>query len=158
MSLSKGKQFEVKFKEDFKRSIPNSTIDRLYDQISGRKSIRNICDFIGYAYPNIYYLECKSHLGNTFPLSNLSQYEKLATKVGIKGVRVGVVIWFIEHKKVIYVPISTVTKMLEYGEKSINITKIEKQGYRYIEIPSSEKRVFLDSNYNILPALLGEGD
>jgi len=72
--------------------MPDSTIDRLYDTTNGFKSISNISDFIGYCYPNVFYLECKSHLGNTFPLANLTQYEKLTCKVGIKGVRAGMVL------------------------------------------------------------------
>lgn len=72
--------------------MPSSTIDRLYDPTSGYLSISNISDFIAYNYPNIFYIETKSHKGNTFPLSNLTQYDKLVLKIGIKGVRAGVVI------------------------------------------------------------------
>ena len=49
-----GKQFELKFKEDFSK-IPESTIDRIYDVTTGYKSISNVCDFICYKYPNIFY-------------------------------------------------------------------------------------------------------
>lgn len=73
-------------------TMPNSTIDRLYDSTSGYKTISNISDFIGYSYPNIYYLECKSHLGNTWNFVNFTQYDKLKEKVGIPGVRAGVVL------------------------------------------------------------------
>lgn len=48
MSVNKGKDFEVKFKKDFTSSIPNSTIDRLFDPVNGYVSISNIADFIGY--------------------------------------------------------------------------------------------------------------
>ena len=34
MVYNKGKAWELKFKEDFKKSLPDSTIDRIYDQIS----------------------------------------------------------------------------------------------------------------------------
>lgn len=110
--------------------------------------VKNISDFIGYYYPNIFYLELKSHLGNTFPLSNLSQYDKLLPKVGINGVRVGVIIWFIDHDKIYYVPISTIKQMKDDGKKSVNIKDIDT--YRIIEIPSIKKRVFLDSDYSVL--------
>ena len=92
MAINRGKQFEAKFKSDFINTVPNSTIDRLYDSTSGFKAVSNISDFIGYSYPSIMYLECKSHAGNTFPFSNLTQYDKLVRKIGIKGVRVGVVL------------------------------------------------------------------
>ena len=157
MANNKGKQFEVKFKEDFKRSFPNSTIDRIYDTTNGYKTISNISDFIGYNYPNIYYLECKSHQGNTFPLTNLTQYDKLKAKVGIKGVRAGVVLWFIDHDKVCYVPISTITQLKKDDKKSVNVKMLEDKSYNIYEIPSVNKRVFLDSDYSIL-ADLKEGE
>lgn len=157
MAQNRGKEFEAKFKSDFLK-IKGSTIDRLTDTMNGYKYISNISDYIGYVYPNIYYLECKSHLGNTFPLSNLTQYSKLVEKVGIPGVRVGVVIWFIEHDQVIYVPISTIIKLKKDGKKSVNIRTIFDEGYKVINIPSEKRRVFLDSDYSILMTELQDGD
>lgn len=153
MAQNKGKQFEAKFKADFLKTLEDSTLDRLYDTTNGFKTIANISDFIGYKYPNIFYLECKSHLKNTFPLANLTQYEALKTKVGIPGVRAGVVLWFIDHDKIWYVPISTITKMIEDGKKSIHALKDIEAGYRILEIPSVKKRVFLDSDYSVLMTL-----
>ena len=123
------------------------------------KSISNISDYIGYVYPSIFYIECKSHEGNTFPLVKLTQYDKLIQKVGIKGVRVGMVLWMIEQDKVIYVPIKTIQKMKEDGKKSVHIIKdlYPDSPYRIIEIPSVKKRVFLDSDYTVLTQL-EEGD
>ena len=153
MALNRGKQFENKFKEDFYKTMSNCSLDRLYDTTNGFKAISQVCDFIGYKQPNIFYLECKSHEGNTFPLNNLTQYNKLVTKVGIPGVRAGVIIWFIDHDRVIYVPINTITQLINDGKKSVNINKIEAEGYRIINIPSIKKRVFLDSDYSILMTL-----
>ena len=130
--------------------MPDPSIDRLYDTKNGFKAIVNISDFIGYSYPNIFYLECKSHLVNTFPLANLTQYDKLITKVGIKGVRVGVILWFIDHDRVCYVPISTITKMKADDKKSVNVKMLDDKSYNIVEIPSVKKRVFLDSDYSCL--------
>ena len=44
MADHKGKEFEVKFKQDFTSTIPNSTIDRLYDPVGGYVAISNISD------------------------------------------------------------------------------------------------------------------
>ena len=63
-----GKKFEQIFRNDFLKSVPNSTIDRLYDSMSGFKAISNISDFIGYSYPHIFYLDCKTHIGVSIPL------------------------------------------------------------------------------------------
>lgn len=154
---NKGKKFEARFKEDFLKSIKGSTIDRLYDTTDGRRGVKNICDFIGFKTPNIFYLECKSIKGKSFPLKNLSQYDKMSTKVGIEGVRVGVVIWYYEYDKVVYVPISTITQMKKDEYKSIGLKTIENKLYNIVEIPSKKKRTFMESDYSILLGLK-EGD
>ena len=92
MARDKGKQFEEKFKRDFQRTVPNCSIDRIYDVVSGYKAVSNISDFIGYSFPLIFYLECKTHKGASIPFANITQYDKLQYKVGIPGVRAGVVL------------------------------------------------------------------
>jgi penicillin-binding protein-related factor A (putative recombinase) len=152
MPTNYGKAFETKLKEDFLK-VDGSTIDRLRDPVGGFHGISNVSDFIGYIYPNIFYLECKSHNGNTFPLANLTQFDKLKEKVGIPGVRAGVVIWFIEHKKVIYVPISTFIKLKEDEKKSFNIKMLGDSKYFSLEIPGKIKRLFIDTDYSIVKNL-----
>ena len=144
-----GKKFEVKFKEDFEK-IPGSTIDRIYDVTNGYFGLRNICDFIGYVYPTIFYFECKSINGNTFPLSNLKQYNKLITKKGIKGVKAGVVLWFKDHDKILYIPIETFEKLIEDNKKSYNIKYLNEDEYKVIIIPTIKKRLFLSGDYSVL--------
>lgn len=156
--FNRGKQWEKKFKEDFLK-LPNSTIDRLFDSTNGFKSISTVSDFIGFIgnkdteSGNIYYLECKSIKGNTFPLANLTQFDKLILKSGIPGVRAGVILWFIEHDCVWYVPISTIAKMKRDDKKSINVKKDIEAGYRIFNIPGTKKRVFIDCDYSILKTL-----
>lgn len=149
---NKGKEFEEKFKIDFLKTVPNPSLDRLYDSTSGYKTISNVCDFIGYSYPNIFYLECKSHLGNTWNFSYFTQYDKLKEKVGIPGVRSGVILWMIDHDVVVYLPTNTVTQMKADGLKSFNIKLINNnpKDYRFIIIPSIKKRVYMDSDYSNL--------
>lgn len=150
MADKRGKQFELKLKEDFARSLPNSTIDRIYDTVNGLYGVSNISDFIGFKQPNIFYLEAKTIKGKTFPFSNLTQYEKLCKKVGIPGVRAGAVIWYYDIDRVIYVPIKTVTAIKKSGKKSLNIETIDRTKFRIIDIPSIKKRVFMDSDYSVL--------
>ena len=155
MALNNGKKFEARLKIDFEK-IKDMTIDRIYDTISGYKTISNICDFLAYHYPNIFYIECKTHKGNTFPLQCFTQYKKLVKKVGIPGVRCGVVLWFIEHDKILYIPVSTFTKLYKDGKKSFNIKMIGDERYKSIEIPSKKLIHFMESDYSVLLNLTDE--
>lgn len=152
MPQNYGKKWEQKVKEDFAK-LPGATIDRIYDVTLGKKSISNIADFIGYVKPSIYYIEAKSIKGNTFPLTNLTQYEKLTAKVGIPGVRAGVFLWYIDHQTVIYVPISTVTQLKKDNKKSVNIKMLQTNEYNIKLIPSITKRVFPECDYSVLKEL-----
>lgn len=154
--ISRGKQFEDKFKADFLK-LEGVSLDRLFDPVGGYVGIKNICDFIAYKYPNIFYIECKSCNDNTWNFANYSQYEKQLSKVGIKGVRVGVVLWMIKHDTVVYLPTKTIQQMKADNKKSFNIKDLQKDTYRIITIPSIKKRVFLDSDYSVLFDLQ-EGD
>lgn len=145
-----GKKFEAKLKEDFLK-IPGISLDRLKDQVSGYKTVsKNISDFIVYKFPFIFYCEAKSIEGNTFPISNLTQYDALCTKIGIKGVKAGAVIWFVKHKKVVFVPIETFKQMKDKGIKSVHAFKQDYKEYNILEIPSTPKRIFLDTDYEYL--------
>lgn len=150
------KAFEERLKEGWLKSFPDGTIVRLYDTTNGYKNIRNICDFIGYAYPNMFFLEAKVHGGASIPFVDIRQYDDLIKKAGIKGVRSGVVLYLYDKEKVFYIPAKTIQKMKSDGKKSVGIKAVE-EGYRIIEIPSKKLRVFMDSDYTILEEL-GEGD
>ena len=152
MANNRGKAWERKFKEDWEKTFPNGTIDRLYDPMGGYIAVTNISDFIGYVFPNIFYLECKSIEGNTFPFANLKQFDKLFRRVGYKGVRTGVIIWFIDHDKVIYAPIKTIAQMKNEGKKSINARK-DLGNYRLFEVPGVKKRLFIDCDYTFMTQL-----
>lgn len=73
--------------------MPGSFCYRLNDQVSGYYGAsRNVSDFICYKKPIIYLVECKSHEGNTFPLSALRQYDELIKYVHIDGCKPGIVL------------------------------------------------------------------
>lgn len=150
-------KFEDRFKQDWLK-MENATIDRLYDPVGGMKGISNISDFIGYVEPNIYYLECKTHAGASIPFSCISQYDKLIKKIGIPGVRAGVVVWLYEKEDfVVYIPIATIKQMKEDGEKSFGLRHLNSK-YRYIKIPSVKLTKYYSSDYNILRSELKDGD
>jgi hypothetical protein len=150
MAKNYGKPFEEQFKKDFLK-LEGSSLDRLYDVMMGYKSIKQVSDYIGYVKPNIFYLECKTHSGASIPFDKITQYDSMVKKVGIPGVRSGVILWLYEKDKVFYVPIATITKLKKDGEKSVGMRHLG--NYRIIEIPSVKKRVFMDSDYSVLKEL-----
>ncbi len=153
MAITKGKQFEQKFKGDIAK-ISGSFCHRLPDQFNGYKNTsKNPCDFFVYMYPLFFMSEVKSTQGNTFYIKNFTQLDKMKDFVGIPGLRSGVIIWFIDHFRVLYVPTRTIQQMIQDGKKSVNIRTIETDGYDYLEIPSVKRRVFLDSDYTVLQSL-----
>lgn len=155
-----GKKWEELFKRDFLKSLPGSTIDRIYDPVGKFKGVSNICDFIGFKYPNIFYLECKSCKSNTFNFAKLTQYKKLKEKWDehVYGSRIGVVLWFIENEKVFYIPFTTIVKMKEVdGKKSVNCKKSQSEGYYIIDIPFVKQREYIKCDFSLLQDLK-EGD
>lgn len=154
MAVNRGKQWEQKFREDWARTVPASFLLRLPDQVSkfaGYSS--NICDFIGYNYPHLFLIECKSIHGNTLPFTNLTQFDKLIDYKDIKGVFPGVIVWWIKHDTVAWISVTEVMKMKNDGKKSINVKMVGEKVYDIVTIPSVKKRVFLDSDYSILTKL-----
>ena len=152
MSINRGKEFEARFKQDFLASIPNSTIDRLYDTTNGYFSIKQVSDYIGYKEPNIFYIELKTHKGASLPFINITQYDKLKEKVGIPGVRAGVICWLYEKDLIFYIPVNTITQMKNEGKKSVGIKAVE-EGYNIKIIPAEKKRIFMAGDYSILTQL-----
>ena len=154
MARNLGKQFENKFREDWIKSFPKSFIFRLKDDVSRyAMTAANPCDFICYVKNRLYLIETKTIQGNTFPFSNLSQYDKLLSYSDVDGLVAGVIIWFSERDKVFFVPIQSAKKMRDDGLKSVNV-KNALENYYIIDIPSKKKRVFLDSDYTVLSDIL----
>lgn len=142
-----GKGFEARFREDFKRAFPNSFLLRLADNTSGYYGAsRNPCDFIAYVGGRLHLIETKSHYGNTFPFSALRQYDLLDSYSRCDGVRAEVIVWMIDHGKVLFAPIESIRAMKGEGKKSINIKDFE--AYNISEVPSRKLRTYLESDYS----------
>jgi len=120
-----GKEFENKVKQIL-IDTSGVSIDRLPDQVSGFRGSTNICDFMVFKYPYLHYLECKSIKKDYFPLSNISeiQFEGMLEKSKIFEVRGGVLIWFVDYKKLYYADIRVIDKLKLEGEKSIKFKTI----------------------------------
>ena len=142
MSTSRAKKFEDIVHECWDKTV-GTWIYRLYDVMNGNRGVRNISDFIAYKKPLMYVLEVKSIQTNTFPC-NFRQYEDMKRLYDrhIDGIEIGVIIWFVTHQKVVYVPIETFIKLVEDGKKSFNIKMLESNEYDYIVIDSVIQRVY----------------
>ena len=144
MTVSRGKQFEGIIREAFEK-VPGVSIDRLHDQTTGFKGSQNICDFIVYREPYEYYFECKSVHGASLPFSNITetQWNGLLEKSKIEGVFAGIICWFIDKDKTLFIPIDVLEIYKQYDKKSIKFNI--PTGYdNVIEIKGKKKRVFFE--------------
>ncbi len=154
MRVNYGKPFEERFKTQWGKAYPNTLVLRLPDNMSGYYGVSNPCDFVCFPGKHLYMIETKAHYENRLPWDAFSQYDSLVKYIGMKNVIAGVMIWFIDHDRVIFVPIESCKKMRDNGLKAINIRKLE--GYEYIEVPSKKLRVFMDSDYTIMEDYYGK--
>ena len=151
MAYNRGKQFELKFRDDWHKTMPASFLLRLADQLSGYKvTSQNPCDYIGFKTPRLFMIECKSIKGNTLPFTNMKQYDRMLPYEKIDEVYPGFIIWWIEHDVVAWVPLDTVTKLKKEGKKSVNVSILEDDNYRTYILSTKKKRVFVECDYSIL--------
>ena len=153
MADNKGKLFEKHFKSDWEKAFPGTFIYRLQDSMGGYRGISNICDFICYQNNKLYLIECKKHKGNTLPWSAFSQAERLIPYKDYTNVYPGVVVWFEDHNKVIWINIEEIERMKLDGKKSVNIKMLEEESYNILEIPSVMQRTFMSSDYSVMDGI-----
>lgn len=144
-NINRGKQFEQQIREAFEK-VPGCSVDRLPDQMSGFAGSSNICDLIVYRYPNMFYLECKSCYGNTLNFSNISdkQWDGLLKKSEIPGCVAGVLVWFIDHDKTIFVSVRDLQFHKDRDFKSINVKHLEDDNWYFLELEGKKKRVLFE--------------
>ena len=151
MAIDRGKQWEKIIKDSWGTTFPESFIIRLYDSTNGYfATSSNPCDFIGYVYGQLYLIEAKSSGGNTWSIVNFRQYDKLMSYSGLNGVHPGVLIWFTEKQKVIWVPIEEIELMIKDGLKSVNVKMLDEKKYNIIDIPCKFTRVLPKPDFKIL--------
>ena len=149
MSQNRGKQFENVIRKSFER-VEGVSIDRLNDNTAGFKGVAGICDFIVYKEPYEYYIECKSVHGASLPFRNITdtQWEGLLEKSKIEGVYAGIICWWTQKDKTVFIPIQTLELMRTIGMKSVRYDAIDDcdRDTDMIEIKGKKKRVFFDYN------------
>ena len=117
----KGKKFEGIIEEGFNK-ITDIQFIRLKDDNRGFKGVANPCDFLVYHKPYLYALECKSVHTNTFPFTNITdfQWKSLLEMSEVKGVKAGVIVWFVNNDETLYLSIKLLKRIRDSGKKSIH--------------------------------------
>lgn len=143
--IQRGKDFEEIIKKGF-LAVDNTTIERIPDPVSGFMGYRNICDFIAYHYPYVYYLECKTTHSHRLPFTNVTFNQRvgLLDVCNTKGVIAGLIVWFIPMDKTYFVPIQVYEKYRLAGVKSLNLNKMNPEEDGWVEIQGKKKRIFFD--------------
>lgn len=156
MATNRGKDFENVIREAFER-VSNTMVTRLPDPVQGYLGYRNICDFLIYHYPYFYCIECKSVHGNTLPFSNITdnQWEGMLKAAQHKGVIAGVICWWVDKDRTVFIPIETLELMKSVGIKSVRYDAIDDCAgdTDMVQIQGKKKRVFFDYDMN---AFFGE--
>lgn len=163
MSRDLGKKFEDSFKKQWADTFPGTFLYRLPDQMNGYKeSSENPADFFCFPVEACFLVvECKSHKGASIPFNAIPQYERLLEYKGRKNTYPGVLVWFYEKDKILWVSIEEAEKMVLDGEKSIGLRMLDqdyKNKYNILDIPATKLRVFMKPDYEwLVEALLKEG-
>lgn len=143
MRVSRGKDFETEIRKAFSE-CHDISLDRFLDPMAGYAGVRNICDFGIFKCPYQYYLECKAFSGNTLNFQSgitQNQWDGLLEKSSIPGVMAGILIWFIEHDRTVFVPIQELKRLRDSGAKSLNIKDILEDKVIYTDFPGTKKRI-----------------
>ena len=143
-------KWESKFREDFAKTVPNSLVIRLYNNMGGFINISNYCDFICYDGNRMYMIDCKTCSGASFPIINFSQYNSLISVKNIPNLITGVALWLYEKDIICFIPTYTFEKAKKNGLKSINPKTIDRNIYYIVDIPSVKLRTFFNSDWSIL--------
>lgn len=155
---NRGKQFESVVRACFEK-VPDISVDRIHDQTTKYKGSTNICDFVVYKMPHLFYLECKSVYGNVLSIfsnptpdkkgvlhgfhGNITdaQWDGLTEKAKIPGVIAGIIVWFIDRNTTLFVPIQELNRAYNNGRKSIRF-----DDHPALAIAGKKKRIVFDYN------------
>lgn len=155
MSENIGKKAEAKIKEWLDRPEDGISLDRIYDQMTGYiLTSRNICDFVCYKYPNIYYIESKATSHDRFDFTMIADHQRngLLKKSEIYGCNGWIIILFASYQRAFILDIRDIMYLIENGKKSINITKLDDSVIPYAEIKTiPSRKQLLDYTGTIAP-------
>lgn len=144
MSVNRGKGFESMIHEAFDK-VPNTETYRVPDQMTYRYGSKNPCDFFVYHKPYLYAIECKSVHGNLLPFSNISenQWKELLRMSAVDGVFAGIMCWYVDRARTVFLPIQYLEMLRQNGAKSLRFDVEDKE---IIDIEARKKRVYWEYN------------
>lgn len=148
-----GKQFESQLRKGIDQVTSNFI--RYADPTAGFAGITNFCDFGLYSCPYMFYIECKARTTSRLDITlnknasglTKNQYDGMLHRAQEKGVMAGVMVWFIEAERTVFVPIDEIKKLREiYLEKSLRLCHIDPENPRikYVDIPCRKRRILYD--------------
>lgn len=122
-------------------------VQRLYDT-RGLFGVRQPCDYIGYKYPHLLLLECKTTSGSSLPFRNISegQFEDMgnATKKS-EGLLAFIVCWFYEKDVTKIYDILKLLELKHNGNKSVKYTM---SGEGIFELPGIKRHKYFDYDWD----------
>lgn len=143
--VSRGKDFEAVVREAFER-VPDTHVYRVPDQQTYRVGSKNPCDFLIYHKPVLYAIECKATNKPSLPFSNVTEFQwtELLKMSQVSGVVAGILCWFVNQDRTVFIPIQFLETLKQNGAKSI---RYDADDWAIIEIQGRKKRVFWDYDF-----------
>ncbi len=142
-----GKKAEQKIREWLDKPEKGYCFDRIPDQQTGFYGSKNICDFILFKSPNMYYIESKATWADRFDFNMITeyQYENLLRKSKIDNVYGVIIILFAAEQRAFIIDINEIDRLSKSGKKSLNIKKIDAWNIQYREVQTiPSRKVLLD--------------
>jgi len=143
---SRGKDFEGVVKVCFEK-VPDTHVYRIPDQMTYKYGSSNPCDFFIYHKPILYAIECKATNKPSLPFANISEYQwsQLLEMSQVSGVIAGILCWYTNFDKTVFIPIQFLETLKQNGAKSI---RYDADDLAIIEIQGEKKRVFWNYDFN----------
>lgn len=137
---NRGKDFEFVVRECFEK-IPNTSVYRIPDQMSYMSGSKNPCDMFVYHRPILYAIECKATNQHSLPFANISEYQwtELLKMSKVEGAVAGIMCWYVNDDKTLFIPIQFLETLKQNGAKSI---RYDADDTSIIAIEGVKKRVF----------------
>ncbi len=144
--VNRGKDFEHQVREGLQK-VPNTEVYRLPDQITYRVGSKNPCDMFVFHAPLFYAIECKSVYGDRLPFANISEYQwsELLRMSKLPGIVSGILCWYIDRDRTVFIPIQFLETLKQNGAKSI---RYDADDSHLIDIKGKKRKILWDYDFS----------